>query len=240
MLTKTMAIVLHSFKYGEAKLIADILAESGGRMSCIARIPSTPNARMRRQFFQPLTLLEAVIDQRPGASLQPLREARIARSFTSIPFHPLKLSLAMFTAEFLHNATRGETQGAALFSYIEKGVTWLDECAGQFSNFHLVFTMRLTKFLGFYPNTEHYHAGDWFDLRSGCFTSIEPLHRDRISPDEASLINTMLRMNFPTMHLYRMTRAERNRLLEIILDYYRIHVPGFREMKSVEVLRELF
>lgn len=240
MLTKTKAIVLHSFKYGDSKLIADLLTEANGRISCIARITNSPRAKLKRQFFQPLMLLEVVIDQRQGVSLQPLKEARVARPFTTVPFNPLKLSLAMFTAEFLSNTTRGAMQDTALYSYIENGIIWLDECTGQFANFHLVFAMRLTKFLGFYPNTEHHREGDWFDLRSGCFTATAPLHHDRLNPNEASLIGLMLRMNFSTMHLYHMTRTERNRLLEIILSYYAIHVPGFREMKSVEVLRELF
>ena len=37
-----------------------------------------------------------------------------------------------------------------------------------------------------------------------------------------------------------MSRAERNRCTEVILEFYRLHVPGFPEMKSLEVLRQLF
>lgn len=240
MITKTKAIVLHSFKYGDSKLIADMLTENGGRMSCFVSVPKSNKGRIKRQFFQPLTLLEVVIDRRTQSGLQPLKDAQPLRPFASIPFEPLKISIAMFLAEFLSNATKGEPANEALFSYIEKGVLWLDQCTGQFANFHLVFAMRLTLFLGFHPNTEHYKEGDWFDLRSGCFTDNAPLHPDRLAPEEARLIGLMLRMNFPTMHLYRMTRSERNRLLEIILLYYRIHIPGFRELKSVDILRELF
>lgn len=237
---KTKAVVLHSFKYGDLKLIVDMLTESRGRVSCIARVSKSGQGRVNRQLFQPLTLLEVMIEQRPSTRLMPLKEARALRPFVSIPFSPSKLSIAMFTAEFLCSATRGDMVDRAMYSYIENSLLWLDECIGRFANFHLVFAMRLTRFLGFYPNTEHYSEGDWFDLRSGCFVSQAPPHPDSLVPMEARLIGLMLRMNFPTMHLYRMTRQERNRLLEIILLYYRIHVPGFRELKSVDVLRELF
>lgn len=240
MIIKTKAVVLHSFKYGDSKLIADMLTESCGRMSCIARAPKSGRGRISRQLFQPLTLLEVIIEQRSSSGLMPLKEARTLRPFVSLPFSPPKLSIAMFTAEFLCSATRGDMADGAMYSYIEKSLLWLDECDGRFANFHLVFAMRLTRFLGFYPNTEHYSEGDWFDLRSGCFARQAPPHPDILAPAEARLIGLMLRMNFPTMHLYRMTRQERNRLLDIILLYYRIHVPGFRELKSVEVLRELF
>lgn len=240
MITKTTAIVLHSFKYGDSKIIADMLTENAGRMSCIARVPKSGKGRVKRQFFQPLTLLEVVVEQRQGSGLLPLKDAQVLRPYASIPFSALKLPIAMFTAEFIANATKGELPDKAMFAYIENSLLWLDGCTGQFANFHLVFAMRLTKFLGFYPNTEHYREGDWFDMRSGCFAETAPLHPDALPPAEARLIGLMLRMNFPTMHLYRMARQERNRLLDIIIGYYRIHVPGFRELKSVEVLRELF
>ena len=38
MLLKTRAIVLHSFKIGESKMITNLLTEAGGRMSCVANI----------------------------------------------------------------------------------------------------------------------------------------------------------------------------------------------------------
>ena len=50
----------------------------------------------------------------------------------------------------------------------------------------------------------------------------------------------LMRMNYETMHLFAMSRTERNRCLEIILRYYRLHLPGFPELKSPDVLRELF
>lgn len=217
-----------------------MLTAEVGRLSCFVRASKSAHGGVKRQLFQPLTLLEVMIDQRQGSNLLPLKDAQVLRPFTSIPFSPVKLSIAMFTAEFLCSATRGDVVDKALFEYIEKGVLWLDECAERYANFHLVFAMRLTRFLGFYPNTEDYTEGDWFDLRSSCFVNHAPLHADSLPPEEARLVSLMLRMNFSTMHLYHITRQERNRLLDIILLYYRIHVPGFRELKSVEVLRELF
>lgn len=238
-LTKFRAIVLHSFKLGDSKLIADMLTPTLGRVQCVVRVSKSARGGMRRQLFQPLTLLEVVAAQPRTGTLMNIKEARMLRPNTSIPFEPVKLSLAMFTAELLMNATRGELADEAMFDYIEKGLLWLDECLGPLANFHIVFAIRLTRFLGFYPNTEDYREGDWFDLRSGCFTPTAPFHHDRLAPDEARLVGLMLRMNFATMHLFHMTRDERNRLLDIVLQYYRIHQPGFREMKSVEVLREV-
>ena len=61
-----------------------------------------------------------------------------------------------------------------------------------------------------------------------------------VKPDEASRINILMRMNYETMHLFAMSRAERNRCLTIINDYYRLHLPDFPLLKSLDVLKELF
>ena len=42
------------------------------------------------------------------------------------------------------------------------------------------------------------------------------------------------------MHLFSFSRNERNRCVELILKYYRLHVPDFPELKSTGVLQELF
>lgn len=240
MLIKTRAIVLHSFRYGESKTIIDLLTATHGRMSCIAKLSKAPKAKLKKQYFQPLFIIEAVIDMRQRTGLQPLKEARVAVPFASIPFSPAKLAIAMFTAEFLRGATRGELTDDALFAYVENSVRWLDGCGRSFANFHLVFMTRLAKFLGFYPNLDGYTPGCRFDLRASCFLTDAPVHADCLPPEEAEKIKLLLRMNYATMHLYRMSRAERGRMADIILRYYQLHVPGFPELKSLPVLKELF
>lgn len=47
-------------------------------------------------------------------------------------------------------------------------------------------------------------------------------------------------MNFPTMHLYRLSRHDRNRIVSVLLAYYRLHIPQFPELKSLQVLQELW
>ena len=41
------------------------------------------------------------------------------------------------------------------------------------------------------------------------------------------------------MHLFRFTREQRTRLLEILNDYYRLHIPHFPELRSMAILREV-
>ena len=240
MLSKSQAIVLHSIKYGETRLIVDMFTRAHGRLSFIVSIPKSPKAKIKKQLFQPLTMLEIEADVRPRQSLQKLADVRLAHPFSSIPFEPDKLSISLFVAEFLYYALRSEQQNVPLFDYVTNSIQWLDSQPDHYANFHLVFLMRMSRFLGFYPNLEDYAPGDYFDLRESAFCTVPPVHRDFLDPHEAEKIQLMMRMDYPTMRLYRMTHGERNRLLEVALTYYRLHLPDFPELRSLQVLQELY
>ena len=249
MLVKTEAIVLHSFKYGETRIIVDMFTREVGRMSFVVPLPKTPKSRLKKQYFQPMTLLEVECDVRQRVQLQKLKDARLLSAYTSIPFSPEKLALSLFVAEFLYHALRSEQQNEPLFAYVCDSMQWLDMASTGFANFHLTFLMRLSRFLGFYPNLEvrgeNSVGSGWepdlvFDLREGRFSSQVPLHRDFLQPSEARLIHLLMRMDFPTMHLYRLSHHDRNRIVDVLLQYYRLHIPQFPELKSLSVLQELW
>ena len=241
MLVKTRAIVLNSLKYGESQVIADIFTEAVGRVAFILRMPRSARSRMGKQLFQPLTILDIEFDHRPSVRLQRMRNASIACPFTSIPFDAHKLGIALFVAEFTAYCTRSEQGNRQMYLFVENSVRWLDACTHGFANFHIIYMLHLARFVGFYPNTDD--GGDalpYFDLRGGCFVRNVPTHRDYLEPAEAGTIRVLLRFNYTTMRLLSLSRSERNRIVDVILTYYRLHQPDFPEMKSLPVLKELF
>lgn len=249
MLVKTEAVVLHSLKYGETRVIVDVFTKEAGRLSLIASLPKTPRSRLKKQYFQPMTLLEVTYEQRQHAQLQKLKDARLLWPYADIPFSAEKLALSLFIAEFLYHALRSEQRNELLFCYITDSMQWLDMAQAGYANFHLTFLMRTSRFLGFYPNLEEggtrKEEGEvplplMFDLREGRFCTVAPLHRDFLQPEEAHLIHLMMRMDFSNMHLFRLSRRDRNRIVEVLLQYYRLHIPQFPELRSFDVLKELW
>lgn len=232
--------MLRTVKYGDARMIVDFLTREAGRVSVACRLAKTGRGRVKSQFFQPMTLLDIEVDYRKTAQLQHLKDIQIAYPLVSVPFDAYKLSISLFLSEFLVYATRDEQHNVPLYDFIEKSLLWLDSAQQAYANFHLVFMMRLTLFIGFYPNMEDYREGMWFDLREGTFTSLRPLHPDCLEPREASQMRMLMRMTFENMHVFRMNHDDRNRCTETILSYYRLHVPNFPELKSLEVVRSLF
>ena len=240
MLVKTEAIVLHAFKYGEARLIVDMFTREAGRLSFAVPIPKTSKGRLKKQYFQPMTLLEVECDVRQRTQLQKVKDARMLATYTSIPFSSEKLAITLFTAEFLYHALRSEQQDQLLFAYICSSMQWLDAAPTGYANFHLTFLMHMSRFLGFYPNLDDYAEGCIFDLRTATLSLQVPTHRDFLHPNEARMIQLLMRMDFPTMHLFRLSHQERNRIVDVLLQYYRLHIPQFPELKSLGVLQELW
>ena len=237
---KTRAIVLQTIKYGDAQLIVDFFTEKLGRVSFMVKIPKSSKAKMKRQLFQPLMILNLEFDHRPKANLQRLKDVSIALPFVDLPFSPYKLAMSMFLAELLGQATRNEQVNVPLFSFIEESVAWLDQAQGNYANFHIVFMIQLSFHLGFMPNIESGMSGDYFDLVDGCFVAHVPSHVHYLNKEDSMRLVSLLRLEYKTMHLYTMSRIERNRCVEVILEYYKLHLPDFPEMKSFSVLQELF
>ena len=240
MMIKTNGIVLRTVKYGDASLVVDMLSEQCGRMAFMVRIPKSGKAKIRRNMFQPLTLLEVDFDMRQQTSLQRIRDVRLLEPLPSLLLNPYKMTIGLFIAEFLLYATRDEQDNVLLYKYVENSLRWLDGVQDKFANFHLVFMIRLSRFVGFLPLTEDYHEGDYFDMLNGCFCENVPSHIHFLMPEDAAKIGLLMRLDYPTMHLCVMTRNERDRCLDVILEYYRLHIPGFPELKSYPILKELY
>ena len=150
--TKTEAIVLHSVKYGEQKIIVDMFTRQCGRLSFAVPLPRSAHGKMKKQYFQPLTLLYIEADIRPQQSLQRLSEVSLLAPLSSLLTDPSKLAIGLFVCEFLYHALRDEQRNEPLFDYVRTSIEWLDGRECDFANFHLVFLMHLSRFLGFYPN----------------------------------------------------------------------------------------
>lgn len=232
--------MLRTTKYGDARLFADMLTEECGRVTFVQSRPRSRRSGVDTRLLQPLALLEVVFDSRRSAAVQKMREMAVCSPFVSIPFDGRKLAIALFVAEFVCYATRAEQKNVALFRFVEDSVMWLDACRDGFANFHIVFMARLARFAGFFPNLDHAAEDAFFDMRGGCFIQRRPPHDDFIRPDEASKIALLMRLDYSTMRLLRMSHEERNRCVELIMDYYRLHIPNFPRLKSFDVLREVF
>ena len=77
-------------------------------------------------------------------------------------------------------------------------------------------------------------------MMNGVFIDGLPLHGHFLNREESAVLYRLSRINYENMHLYRFNRQQRMRLLELMLDYYRLHSSAIGELRSPAILSALF
>jgi hypothetical protein len=154
---------------------------------------------------------------------------------------PVKSAIALFMADFLTAILREPLEDVNLFNYLELTVGELWRCPNsRVANFHLAFLLHLQHFLGIEPDWSTYTEGRVFDLADGIFRATPPLHGRYLVASEAAAAYALRRMTFRTAHIYKLSRTDRNQILDRVIQYYSTHFPGLGAVSSLDVLRSLF
>lgn len=234
----TQAIVLSGIRYGDTSLIVKVYTREFGLQTYMVRgVLSRRKGKVKAGHFQPLTQLEITGSVPPSGKMGHLRDAAIAYPYATLQSDIRKSSLALFLSEVLAQAIREESPNHALFEYLESALQWLDH-QEHVANFHLRFLLGLTRYLGFYPDQTD-NGAPYFDLVEGAFTHRLPLN-PVLSGEVLADFNIILGTNFDELHGVKMTQKRRRALLKALVQYFQIHLHGFKEPRSLGVLDEVF
>ncbi len=240
MYEKLRGIVLNTIRYSDKHNIVHIYTDGRGLMSFVVPIGKTHAARMRNAMLMPLSLVELEAGIRNGRDLAVMRELRRNYPLATIYSDPIKNAIALFISELLAHVIQEPEGNAYLFSYIEQSVKLLEEMPGQVGNFHICFLFHLGAHLGIQPNLESYHKDYWFDMTDGVFVPSAVRGHALLQPQEAQVIHLLSRMTFSNMGVFRFNREERNRMLDLIISYYRLHNAAIGTLRSPDILKQLF
>ena len=238
MLHKTRGIVLKVTDYQEASVIVQLFTEKFGMQSYIINGVKKPKAKISRNMLQPLHLLDMVVYHKSTGGVQRVKELKNSPVLQSIPYDVVKSSIAMFLNEVLYKSIKQQSPDEQLFSYIFNSIEWLDNRAQHLVNFHLVFLIRLTRYLGFYPDNSAATSADYFDMDNGVFTRYKP-EGQFLSPPYTQNFNKLLKYNYDDMQQLNFSNDERRYLINKLMDYYAMHVEGFGNVRSNEILEEV-
>lgn len=233
------ALVLRTINYSDSRLVVSLFTERYGMVACMVRVSSGRKAGGRSALWQILNMVDVTMDYRPSREVQTVSEASLSSPWQNLPYHPMKAAVAMFLGEFLFHALRGEGENAALFAFLENSLRWFDEAEEGIADFHLQLMLRLTRFLGILPGTDGYDRHKMYDLRGACYVSLLPGHGGYLPAEEARWIPVLLGLDYGRMRRLKMTTDKRRRMMDVLLQYYRLHVPAFGELHSLDVLREV-
>jgi len=236
MLIKTKAIVISSIRFQEKSLIVKCFTQSDGLKSYF--VPSAYSGKKANQkiaYFQPLTILEIEAIHKNKGTLEHFKEVKLATAYQTINTDIVKSTIVIFLSEMLHHSIKEEEKNEHLFTFLETALLWLDT-HDETSNFHLILLLEITKFLGFYPdNSETEHQ--FFEMTEGLFSPFQGT--SCLNEHETFLFKKLIHLKFDSDQKV-FAGSERQILLKILLDYYSVHLDGFKKPKSLDVLKEVF
>ena len=238
MLVSSSAIVLSKVRYQDNDLIIKCLTRDLGVVTYMVKnISVSKKSKNKFAFFQLLNILDLETNFNPNRSIQYIKDLKIKYSFKSLHTNIYKSSVVMFLSEILSTIIHNEIKDIELFDFIESSLIWYDK-SEESSAFYLIFLMQMTDYLGFYPDCTNMHY-NYFNLEEGLFENTKN-SKYVIKGSSLVLFKTILGIKFDSNKLPFIDKIKKKDILKNIIIYYKLHVDGFKEPKSLKVLNQIF
>jgi DNA repair protein RecO (recombination protein O) len=180
-------------------------------------------------LLQPLSLLDLVVYHKnnKAENLQRISEYKSSVSFSSIPFNIKKSSMALFITELLSKVLKEEEEQGQVFEFLHQFISHLDAAEKNFENQHLYLMIQLTHYIGFGIHTRKELERD--GILQKTHTSFDSIYTAILEMNGSQLTSEIACDNLL-----------RRDILHYLVKYYQLHVEGFKEMKSLDVLTQIF
>lgn len=208
-------IVLSTTKVGESALVVHTLSREWGRRGFL--VHSAKKAGMSR--FLPLNILEAEVVENPKSELWSIRNIGLKDSLSGIRGNVYKNSMTLFLSEVLFRTMKDGANEDGLFEWCVGEILTLNALESDFANFPIRFLLELAGVLGFRPTVQ----------------DIAPFAHEQL-PRLKPFLETRLEESL----LLPLTGENRNSLCEILIQYLSYHTDTNIQIKSLQVLRELY
>lgn len=222
------AIFVHRIPYSESSLIVTFLTKEHGYHKFLFK-----GGKKKSHQLYPLSVSEIEFYARKESDLWNVTSAEPA-FVQNIQFDPVKSTIAFFIADVLNMVLRGTEKDVSLYNFVRESIQQLNE-EEELGLFPSLFLIGLTKQLGVQPLIED-ATNKWLDLKSGSIGGYREMDTISIEGVLVDVITGKLQDNPLSIELNKMQRQE---LLRVMLDYYKIHVPGFKEPGTYDIIREI-
>lgn len=240
MLQKTKAVILHQLKYSDSGIIAQVYTRESGRLSVMVKGMRSRKSGKHNVLFQPLSVLDIVLYIRGTRSIQIMKEFTVSYIPAGIYSCVKKSSVALFLGEILTSVLKEESPQPEMFDFIENSVRYFDARPSGYSNFHIEFLIGLSSYLGFEPGKRTSNDDKYFDMENGRFVSLPPVHGNYIEPGISDVLAQFFGLSYNQACEIPLTGSIRNEVLDALIRYYSVHLPGLKKINSLDVLKEIF
>jgi len=237
MLARTEGIVLHTLKYTDNSVIAKIFTRDYGTTSFMVKGMHGKRSGMRPAYFLPLSVLDIDMYRQENKSLQILKEIRVQAFSQHIQADVIKSSVALFISEVLYKTLSDGYINNSLFEFLKEKISSLALETTPGAVFPIMFLLELSREFGIAPMNNRDARHTVFSISEGRYIAA-PLRPDpsfHLSGEAGALLHTLME-NAPVSAPGEV-RAE---LLSDLIRYFQYHLPGMGNIRSQQVLREVF
>lgn len=241
MLQNDQAIALHGIRYGETSLIAHLYTRQQGRQTVMVNGAYPAGKRAGKAIlFQPLTMLNIHYYPSRRGGMGRFKEAHPYISLTSLHHNHIKRALALFISEVLYRTIREEEANQSLYQFLESSIEYLDNIQTGVVNFHLAFLVQLSRYIGFFPSGGYSSTCRFFNIKTGHFEELEPLHPQFFNCENSRILSYLLQFGYNNLEGLELNGHQRVVFLKGMLEYYNYHLGSFAPINSLQVLSDVF
>lgn len=235
---KAAFVVLRRYPFGEKGVVVHVFSDAFGRVPLLIKNARTRKASLPYGTIRPLYLFEGVLSR--TGQFYHVREARPMLLLDSIMSDPRKTAIAFFLADVWSGCLREQDEQVGLFAFVKSAVETLETMTHGWSYIHHWIMLRTAHHLGFSPGASPYIADSYLDLRQGEYMLDCPAHPYMASPTEAKCISWLSQFTtLPPSAPPQWNPSRKREVLRLIIDLFRLHVDGFKEPSSLDVLHQL-
>lgn len=234
----TQGIILQNTRYRDKKSILKIYTLQHGLQSYAVNVGHSKSAKIKPAHVVPLNQVEFVEHTRRLREIQVISEMRVTYIYQELFNDLIKNCLASFFNEVLIKCLREHQPNEELYFFIQVKLKSLDKSTKNLPNYHLHFLLELAHYLGFYPHDNYSAQNCLFDLQEGVFVSAPPPHLFYADSETSFQLSELIKMTSKKTD-FNCDAGTRAELLKLLLLFYKLHVPGFGEVRSLPVLKEL-
>jgi DNA repair protein RecO (recombination protein O) len=241
MLHKTRGIVLRTIKYGDTSAIVNIFTELFGVQSYMVNGVRSSKPKAKGNLLQPGNILDLIVYHYEQKSIQRISEFKLGYIPVALHVNIVKSTVAMYMIELLQKSLREPEQHLDLYYFTEQSLEALDKTPLSIAaNIPLYFTLKLAEHLGFRINGRFSEYASYLDLQEGSFTDMPPHHTNYLDAANSELTDRLFQChNWESLGNISMNKDVRRKLLYAYLDFFRLHLPDFKELHSPPILHEI-
>lgn len=238
MISSTNGIVISCINYSETSIICKIYTEHFGIQSYIVKGARRKNSKLKKNLFSSLNVLNLIANHNNKDGLVNLRDASTVYNLNNIYTNLQKMCIVQYISELLHKVLiTSSTPDEQLFQFLKTEIQNINETEDALSMTPIVFSMKLTHFLGIFPMLNFGANNKFFNIQEGRFVGSTSDSTMCVDAVESDIFYNLLK-NLDNQD-YKLSKSNRNIMLELIQKYFKVHISGFGEMKSIPILSEV-